>query len=176
MFKYIFWKINRFIQESTLLDKFACLLFILFIIVYSLNYVNNQKISSLNDALLKAKLIASNPGTSSGNNEEIFLSKLIVTSEKEKTLYSLMSLASINDIEVLQANYQADKNSGDVLQIFHINLSCHASFERARFFIYKALKNNPYLSLDEIRLSRIHTNDDLLDIHLVFTMYLKNEK
>ena len=87
-----------------------------------------------------------------------------------------MSLASINDIEMLQANYQTDKNPGDLLQIFHINLSCHTSFERARLFIYNALKNNPYLSLDEIRLSRIHTNDDLLDIHLAFTMYLKNEK
>lgn len=176
MYKYIFWKINRFIQGSTLLDKFSILLFILFIIFYSLNYVSNQKISSLNDALLKAKLIAVNPETASENNEEIFLSKLIVSSEKEKSLDSLMSLANINDIEILQANYQTDKNPGDLFQIFHINLSCHTSFERARLFIYKALKNNPYLSLDEIRLSRIHTNDDLLDIHLAFTMYLKNEK
>ena len=99
-----------------------------------------------------------------------------MTNKKEKILASIMTIASENDIQMAQASYQPDSRAGEPIQSLHINLSFNTTFDHLKSFIYNALISNAYLSLDELRISRNHIDDSLLDIHMIFTMYLKNEK
>lgn len=89
----------------------------------------------------------------------------------ERLVGSLVAIAKLAGVEMEQVDYQVVEATPERLAHYQFGVPLKGSYAAVQTFILAALKDNPQLALNTLRISRARINDAQVDARLGFSLY-----
>lgn len=105
-------------------------------------------------------------------NLQNFVKRFPTLSQRTSAIQDIMGKAKALDMEVDNVSYKTDRQSGSKLSKTYVDFTVYCTYPEMRTFLNSVLADMPFVSLDQLTISRDDVVTDVVEVRMRLTLHL----
>jgi hypothetical protein len=105
-------------------------------------------------------------------NLEIFFASFPKLTERASQIQSIMSQAKALNLLVDDVSYKSDRHPESRLGQTYVDFTLHCRYTEMRAFLNNILTDMPFVSLDQLSMSRDDANTDVINVRMRLALHM----
>jgi len=112
------------------------------------------------------------PAPTPEENLQNFVGRFPKLSQRASAIQEIMGKAKALDLAVDNVSYKTDRQSGSQLSKTYVDFTVYCTYPEMRTFLNNVLTDMPFVSLDQLTISRDDVVMDVIEVRMRLTLHL----